>query len=143
MHNELHRFAYALMPSAHEPTPTARLNQFVRTYVILKLQQSERLKQPGALGAYRQLRDALTKKQQGVLDAMQRGVYALLRGILDAGRASGDFRFDDATATCFAILTMCEYVFSWVHPGGRLSSADVAGLYQKLVLGMVGSAQES
>lgn len=140
VHDELRHFAYALSLSAHEPTPEARLRQFVRTYVILKLRQNERLKEPGALGAYRQLREALTKKQQGALDALQHEVYHLLRTILDAGHTTGTFRFEDTTATTFAILTICEYVFSWVRPAGRLGAADVAAIYQNLVLGMVGCA---
>lgn len=140
VHDELRRFAYALTPSAQEPTPDARLGQFVRTYVLLKLRQNERLKEPGALGAYRQLREALTGKQQEKLDAIQRQLYDLLHQILIAGEREGNFRFGDVTATSFAIITMCEYVFAWVRPGGRLSAATVADLYKDLVLSMVGAS---
>jgi AcrR family transcriptional regulator len=138
VHDELRHFAYALRPSAHEPTPDAQLAQFVRTYVLLKLQQNGRLKEPGALGAYRQLREALTRKEQGSLDALQHEVYSLLHTILEAGEKVGAFRFEDATATTFAALTMCEYVFSWVRPNGRLAASEVAGIYKDLVLSMVG-----
>ncbi|WP_111838659.1 TetR/AcrR family transcriptional regulator [Agrobacterium sp. lyk4-40-TYG-31] len=138
VHDELRRFSYALLPSGQENTPEVRLGQFVRTYVFLKLQQNERLKEPGALGAYRQLYDALTKKQQGQLDAIQRQIYELLNKILSSGLEAGLFRFGDQTATSFAIITMCEYVFSWAHPQGRLSASDVADLYKNLVLSMVG-----
>ncbi len=138
VHDELRRFSYALTPSAEEPTPDARLGQFVRTYVLLKLRQNERLKEPGALGAYRQLREALSRKQQEKLDAIQRQLYDLLHEILAFGRREGVFRFGDAAATSFAIITMCEYVFAWVRPGGRLSAAAIADLYRDLVLSMVG-----
>jgi AcrR family transcriptional regulator len=138
VHDELRRFAYALMPSGQEKAPEIRLGQFVRTYVFLKLQQNERLKEPGALGAYRQLYDALSKKQQQQLDVIQRQIYQLLTGILEAGVGSGTFRFGDLTATSFAIITMCEYVFSWAHPQGRLGASAVADLYKDLALSMVG-----
>jgi AcrR family transcriptional regulator len=138
VHDELRRFAYALTPSAEELTSDARLGQFVRTYVLLKLRQNERLKEPGALGAYRQLRDALTRKQQETLDRLQRQIYDLLHEILVSGQREGLFRFGDVTATSFAIITMCEYVFTWVRPGGRLSPPAVADLYRDMVLALVG-----
>lgn len=138
VHDELRRFSYALMPSGKESAPDLRLGQFVRTYVFLKLQQNERLKEPGALGAYRQIYDALSKKQQQQLDTLQRQIYQLLNKILSAGQSSGIFRFADLTATSFAIITMCEYVFSWAHPQGRLDAPAVADLYKDLALSMVG-----
>ncbi len=138
VYDELRRFAYALLPSGQERAPEIRLGQFVRTYVFLKLQQNERLKEPGALGAYRQLYEALTKKQQNQLDVIQRQIYDLLNKILSSGLEAGLFRFGDQTATSFAIITMCEYVFSWAHPQGRLGAAAVADLYKDLALSMVG-----
>lgn len=138
VHDELRRFSYALMPSGKENAPDLRLGQYVRTYVLLKLQQNERLKEPGALGAYRQLYDALSKKQQQQLDVIQRQIYQLLNQILEAGLARGVFRFGDLTATSFALITMCEYVFAWAHPQGRLGASAVADLYKDLALAMVG-----
>lgn len=139
VYEELDRFAYALQPCLQEPTPERQLGQFVRTYVLLKLHQNEWLREPGAVGAYRQLRQAMTPKQRERLDALQRQVYQMLRGILERGREAGLFRFDDLTATSFAIVTLCEYVFSWVQPGGRLAPDAVADIYRGLVLGMVGA----
>ena len=140
VYEELDRFAYALQPALQEPTPDRQLGQFVRTYVLLKLRQNEWLREPGAVGAYRQLRQAMTPKQRERLDGLQRQVYQMLRGILERGRDAGLFRFDDLTATTFAIVTLCEYVFSWVQPGGRLAPDAVADIYRGLVLGMVGGA---
>lgn len=135
--DELRRFAYALRPSATEASPLSGLGQFVRSYVLLKLGQNERLKEPGALGAYRQLHDALTAKQRSQLDSLQREVRDVLTGILDAGIADGTFTVPDRTAAGYAIITMCEYVFSWAHPGGRLSAPAIADIYRDLVLSMV------
>ena len=140
VYEELDRFAYALQPALQEPTPERQLGQFVRTYVLLKLHQNEWLREPGAVGAYRQLRQAMTARQRERLDALQRQVYQMLRGILERGRDAGQFRFEDLTATTFAVVTLCEYVFSWVQPGGRLAPDAVADIYRGLVLGMVGAA---
>lgn len=140
VYEELDRFAYALQPALQEAKPDRQLGQFVRTYVLLKLQQNEWLREPGAVGAYRQLRQAMTPKQRERLDARQRHVYQMLRGILEGGEAEGLFRYDDLTATTFAVVTLCEYVFSWVQPGGRLTPDAIADAYRGLVLAMVGAA---
>jgi AcrR family transcriptional regulator len=140
VYEELDRFAYALQPALQEPTPDRQLGQFVRTYVLLKLQQNEWLREPGAVGAYRQLRQAMTPKQRERLDGRQRHVYHMLRTILEEGRTAGLFRFDDLTATTFAVVTLCEYVFSWVQPGGRLAPDAIADIYRGLALSMVGAA---
>lgn len=135
--DELRRFAYALRPSATETDPLTGLGQFVRSYVLLKLGQNERLKEPGALGAYRQLYDGLTAKQRTQLDSLQREVRDTLAKILDAGIAERTFSVPDRTAATYAVITMCEYVFSWAHPGGRLSAAAIADIYRDLVVAMV------
>jgi len=140
VYEELDRFARALGPALDEPAADRQLGQFVRTYVLLKLHQNEWLREPGAVGAYRQLRQAMTPQQRARLDALQREVYQTLRGILERGRDDGLFRVADLTATTFAIVTLCEYVFSWVQPGGRLAPDAVADIYRGLVLGMVGAA---
>jgi AcrR family transcriptional regulator len=137
VHQELSRFVYALRPSRDEATPEARLGQYVRTYVLLKLKQSQWLRTPGAVGAYAQVRDALSEKQRAQLDALQSEALGLLRATLEEGRRERVFDFEDATTTAFAIVTMCEYVFQWFRPGGRLTAPAVADLYRDLVLAMV------
>jgi TetR/AcrR family transcriptional regulator, cholesterol catabolism regulator len=139
VYEELRKFEHALAPCQWERTPELKLSRFVRTYVLLKLQQNKWLREPGAVGAYRQLRQALSAKQRERLDALQRGVLAMLRTILSEGASAGAFRFDDLTATAFAIVTLCEYVFAWVRTPGRLGPGEIADLYRGLVLAMVGA----
>jgi AcrR family transcriptional regulator len=138
VYEELGHFVYALKPASEEPSAEERLGRFVWTYVLLKLRQSEWLSAPGAAGAYRELRSSLTRKQGAQIDALQRQVLDQLRGVLDDGQASGAFRFDSQPVTAFAIVTLCEYVFSWFDPGGPLDAAQVADHYRTLVLSMVG-----
>lgn len=137
VHQELSSFVYALRPSRDEATPEARLGQYVRTYVLLKLKQNQWLRTPGVVGAYGQVRDALSETQRVRLDALQSEALDLLRATLEEGRREGVFDFEDTTATAFAIVTMCEYVFQWFRPGGRLTAPAVADLYRDLVLAMV------
>ncbi len=139
VYEELQKFSHALLPCQWEVTPELRLGAFVRTYVLLKLEQNEWLREPGAIGAYRQLRQALTVKQRERLDALQRDILKMLRTILSDGAEQGAFRFDDLAATAFAVVTLCEYVFSWVRAPGRLGPNQIADLYRGLVLAMVGA----
>lgn len=136
---ELERFVDGLSKPSPEPTPDRELASFVSTYVILKLRQSESLKTPGAAGVYSQLREALTTSQQENLDRMQRQVVDQLRGILRKGANSGAFQITDLTVTTFAVISLCEYVFSWFDPNGPLSAAAVGEEYEELALKMVGA----
>ena len=136
---ELDRFVAGLRPASRESGPAAQLSAFVAAYVELKLHQSETLETPGASGVYRQLRDSLTQPQRDTLDVLQRQVVKQLRGILRRGVKTGEFTIDNPTVTTFAIISLCEYVFSWFDPDGRLSIAEVADDYRGLVLSMVGA----
>lgn len=136
---ELDRFVAGLAPASRESGPTAQLSAFVAAYVVLKLHQSETLATPGASGVYSQLRDSLTEAQRETLDVLQRKVVKQLRGILRRGQKAGEFRFDNLSVTTFAVISLCEYVFSWFDPSGRLSIAEVGEEYQALVLSMVGA----
>ncbi len=136
---ELDRFVSGLRPASRESDPAAQLSAFVAAYVGLKLRQSETLETPGASGVYRQLRDSLTQPQRETLDALQRQVVKQLRSILRRGDKSGEFKFDNLTVTTFAVISLCEYVFSWFDPDGPMSIGEVADDYRGLVLSMVGA----
>ncbi len=134
--NELLGFVESVERGADGEDPRERLGGFVRAYVLLKLAQSERLERPGAAMGYQQLRSALKPERGREIDVLQRRVLDLLRGILKQGRERRVFTFGDLSATAFAIITTCEYVFLWVRPGG-LSAAKIADEYRGLVLAMV------
>jgi TetR/AcrR family transcriptional regulator, cholesterol catabolism regulator len=135
--DELRRFIEGIERGTQGADPRTRLGGFVRAYVLLKLEQNEWLEQPGAGMGYRQLRDALKPARRAEIDALQRQVLSLLRSVLRAGRDDGVFGFDDVDTTAFAVITMCEYVYTWVQPGGRLSPDEIADEYRDLVLAMV------
>jgi AcrR family transcriptional regulator len=134
--NELLRFVEGVERGADGEDPQDRLGGFVREYVLLKLAQSERLERPGAAMGYQQLRSALKPERGREIDLLQRRVLDLLRGILKQGRERRVFSFGDLAATSFAVITMCEYVFLWVRPGG-LSPTKIADEYRSLALAMV------
>ncbi len=136
---ELERFVAGLRPRSAKASPRQQLSEFVSTYVILKLRQSENLKTPGAAGVYSQLREALAPAQRESLDELQRQVVKQLRGILRRGARAGELQVENVTVTTFAIISMCEYVFNWYDPSGQLSMDAVGEEYESLVLQMVGA----
>jgi AcrR family transcriptional regulator len=139
LRGELGRFVATVERGATGEDPRARLGGFVRSYVLLKLAQNERLESPGAAMGYQQLRNALKPARRREIDVLQRRVVELLRDILIDGRQRGLFTFGDLTTTAFAVITTCEYVFAWVQPGRALSAEEIAGEYRDLVLAMVRS----
>jgi TetR/AcrR family transcriptional regulator, cholesterol catabolism regulator len=138
---ELDRFVAGLAPASRKSGPTAQLASFVSAYVVLKLRQSETLETPGATGPYSQLRDSLTEAHRETLDGLQRQVVKQLRSILRRGEKAGEFRFENLTTTTFAVISLCEYVFSWFAPDGPRSIDEVAEEYESLVLAMVGAGR--
>ncbi len=137
LRSELRDFVDTVELGAAGDQPEQRLAGFVHSYVLLKLGQRERLEAPGAAMGYQNLRDALTPERRQEIDVLQRRVLDLLRGILLDGRERGAFSFGDLTTTSFAVITLCEYVFSWVQPHRGLSPDEVADEYRRLVLAMV------
>ena len=58
---------------------------------------------------------------------LQRERYAsLFRQILDDGVQSGEFRPMDTRIVMLGMIGMCNYLFRWYRPDGRLTPAQVA-----------------
>ena len=138
MENLLTAFIDSVTSQVTADDPVERLHQFARAHVLWQLDERE------AAGAYatsvgmRDLLEGLPAKHRRALAAKQRGYLKLLRGILESGVAENLIRVEDVRVTAFAIITMCEYVHTWYDPNGKLSPVEVADLYARLVVGMVG-----
>lgn len=70
--------------------------------------------------------------------AMRRSVSALVRDVLERGTESGDFVVDDVQGTTIAILRMVD-VASWYNADGPKSPADLAEVYVRLIMRMLGA----
>lgn len=119
MKHLLDSFGASVGASLTETEPSPLLRQFVSAHVGWKLEQRE------AAGAYtaaigmRDIVHSLPRKHQRSVIAKQRRHLNRLRGILEAGIVTGDFRIEDIRVTAFAIVTLCEYVQSWYDPVGE------------------------
>ncbi len=74
-------------------------------------------------------RHALTRGQQAVIDEKSGNYERLFQRILSEGVRSGDFRLMDVRIVSLGILGMCNWLYTWYHPDGRLSSREIGEIF--------------
>jgi AcrR family transcriptional regulator len=110
-----------------------RFRRCIRAFVKMQLRD------PTVTYGYDQLFSALPGSKRAEIEAIQETTQRLLTEILAQGREEGVFHFGDLDVTLGALMTMCEYVFTWYRPDGRLTVAEVAELYVRLARRLVGA----
>ncbi len=58
----------------------------------------------------------------------------LFEAILSEGIQSGEFRRVDITVTAHAIIGMCNWIYQWYSPEGKLKPTEIAALFSDLVI---------
>jgi AcrR family transcriptional regulator len=114
-----------------------RLTAYVQAFVAMRLRDPEVSMQYG----FQQLRAALPQDKQADLDAVEARWHERLEQVLSDGCADGEFSVDDVGLTATAVITMCEYVFTWYRPDGALSAGDVGDLYAEFACALAGSGR--
>ncbi|MGW5325879.1 TetR/AcrR family transcriptional regulator [Streptomyces sp. NPDC004014] len=87
--------------------------------------------------------DALGPAARAEIVALRRQVDAEVRGIIDEGVASGEFRVPDVQGTTLAVLSLCIDVARWFNVAGPRTPEEVGALYAGLVLRMVGAEPDA
>jgi AcrR family transcriptional regulator len=59
----------------------------------------------------------------------------LLEKLIEQGIHSGDFRKVDVKMTAHAILGMCNWLYQWYSPEGRLTPHEIAVIFSDLTIG--------
>ncbi|WP_426566245.1 TetR/AcrR family transcriptional regulator [Angustibacter sp. McL0619] len=72
---------------------------------------------------------------------MRRAIESLVEAEVRRGAAAGELSLDDPHGVTRAILSLSIDVCRWYDPAGRESPEDVATLYGRLALRMLGAAQ--
>lgn len=103
--------------------PVDRLEHFARFHITFHLARPE-----AVFIAYMELRN-LEPANFAAVEALRRRYEDGLEAILRAGVAAGRFAVPDTKLATMALIAMLTGVNTWYREGGRLSRADVAGIY--------------
>lgn len=68
----------------------------------------------------------------------QKHYEEILQGILEEGMQAGQLRRCDVKMVSFAILGMCNWIYRWYDPQGRLTEAEIAQIYTEFILRGIG-----
>jgi AcrR family transcriptional regulator len=82
---------------------------------------------------------SLENGAQATVNAGRNRYESILQDMLQQGNAAGEFRLKDIAVTSFALLQMLTGISRWYQPGGRLSPAEIGGLYWHMVRSIVGA----
>ncbi len=131
-----HRELLATMEDAvcREDSAAAQLAALVRAFV------TEHAQQRATARVVNDELDALTPEHRAEVDELRAAMDGVCRGVVERGRAGGEFRVEDPHLVARAILSLGQEVAHWFRPEGRWSAAYVADYYAGLALRMVGAA---
>lgn len=82
---------------------------------------------------------ALAPEHYEEIVGLRRRSEELVRGLLESGRAAGEFAVRDVRGTAVAVLSLCVDVARWYQPDSRRTPEEIGALYADLVLRMVGA----
>lgn len=134
----LDEFTRALETSEVDPVP--RLSALVRQYVLFQLEHRRAVAGYTSMAVFARSGSVLSPEHQAKFVKLQRGAYETFLNTIRAGVRSGRFDVPDAVPTTFAIIAMCEHVYEWASPRGRLSPQSIASHHVTLALRMVGAS---
>jgi AcrR family transcriptional regulator len=80
-------------------------------------------------------RHALTESQQAAIDLKRVNYEKLFQKILAEGVRTGEFRDIDVKIVSFGILGMCNWLYQWYSPDGRLSAREIGDIFAEVIFG--------
>lgn len=126
--------------SITEQEPVLKLGQIVRAHVTWQLQKLGAARAFDLTMTYKGETHEISSERLAPVFELQHEFVREVREVLQAGKDRGVMRVDDVTTTSFAIITLCDYVFTWFDPQGDMSVAAVANRYEGLVRNMVSAS---
>ena len=106
--------------AARDMTPRARLHEMVKAYVHAVTENLD------AVGLYLREWRALPAPELARLRARRRSMRALFEDVLTEGIRKREFAQADAKISALAILGMCNWLFEWYRPRGRMKPDALA-----------------
>ncbi|MHB9145632.1 MAG: TetR/AcrR family transcriptional regulator [Symbiobacteriia bacterium] len=88
----------------------------------------------GELTVFTRETHALSERQREVVRQSRRRYTGLLQRILEEGIAAGEFRAVDARLTALAVTGLCNSVYQWYSPAGRMDARGIGTLFNSIIL---------
>ena len=130
------RDALAAVESAMlaEGTPRARLEQFLRDFTNIALQQHQ------LVAIYFREEMSLPEDASERINQMRKTISLRLGSLLKEGIDSGEFQVEDPRIGALVIAGMSSYAFAWYRERGRLDQLEVTDRIVKMALKLVSAA---
>ncbi len=107
--------------------PKEKLRQAVQTHVEVVSQRLD------MLTILLRERHALTPSQQAVIDEKSKNYERLFQKMLNEGIRAGEFGPMDVKIVSFGILGMCNWLYQWYSPQGRLPPKEIGAIFSAML----------
>jgi len=115
--------------SASRDSPPDKLRRAIESHLIALCDQLD------IYTVYLSERRALTNRYHAKVRAEGEKHARLIEQILQEGIAHRDFRVMDTKMVALAILGMCNWLYQWYAPDGRLTPRQIAAIFSEVVIG--------
>jgi AcrR family transcriptional regulator len=112
-------------------SPTELLSRLLHAYIELPARMYK-----ASLVANREF-NSLTPAQKKEIVKLRDELEQIVGNCLAAGKASGEFDFEDLSITRMALVSLCRSTLLWYSPRGRFTPEQIGDKYIPLALGMV------
>jgi len=113
--------------AAHD-SPTEKLRRAITLHLTALCDQLD------IYAVYLSERRALTNRRYAQVRAEAEEHARLLEKIIQQGVTAGEFRATDVKLTALAILGMCNWLYQWYSPDGRLSPSQIAAIFSDTII---------
>ncbi len=108
--------------------PTEKLERAIESHLVALCDQLE------LFTVYLREQNFFSGRQRARVRAEGEHHAQLLEAILEEGVRSGEFRALNVKMTAHAILGMCNWIYQWYSPEGKLTPRAIAAIFSELVI---------
>ncbi len=109
-------------------SPTEKLQSAIEAHLVALTSQLD------LYTVYLSERRALTGRIQSQVRTEAERQARFFEQIVQEGIDAGDFRATDSKMVAHAILGMCNWLYQWYSPTGRLKAEEIAQIFSALVI---------
>ena len=122
---------------ASKDSPTEKLRRAIQAHLTALTDQLD------IYTVYLSERRELAARVNAKVRAQAEQHARLIEKILEHGIKTGDFRATDIKMAALAIIGMCNWLYQWYSPAGRLKPAEIANIFSDLIAHGLGPASKS